>query len=117
MIPCFQLNQADVSIPFQDRSRVAAPFISHDVMEHSPLGFELLEKLMEEAIIKLCDDLLMFFREIKGELGIVGKFACFFVDLFNGVVFVVGLEETVSPGAHDCGRLVRDGILTIREAA
>ena len=74
------------------------------------LGLKPVKYLVEETRVKLGDNLAMVFREYKVECGIVGKLACFFVDLFYSVELVVGLEETIAPGAHDCSRLMSAGL-------
>ena len=86
-------------------------------MKHSLFRLELVKNLMEETRVKLGNNLIMVFRESKIECGIVGKLACFFVDLFYSVELVVGLEETIAPGAHDCCRLMSAGIPTVGRVA
>ena len=109
MIPCFQLDQADVSILAFIRFRVATEFMSQDVVKHLLLSLELVKKLMKEASVELSDNLIMIVRELKVERGIIGKLARFFVDLFYGVELVVRLEEAISPGAHDCSSVISIG--------
>lgn len=72
---------------------------------------------MKDAMVELGDNLITVLREVKIELGIIGKLACFFVDLFYGVGLVIGLEETISPGAHVCGWLVSAKVSRVRQVA
>lgn len=75
---------------------------------HLLLSYECFEELVEEAGVEFVDDLVAVVGIPEGEVGVVCEAAGFFGDGYREVELVVGLEETVSPGAHLCWCVVID---------
>ncbi len=73
---------------------------------HVLLSFEYFEELVEEAGVELVDDLVAVLGIPEGEVGVVCEAAGFFGEVCREVEFLVGLEETVAPGAHVCWSVV-----------